>query len=121
MHRQLSIKANDQQEFFKRLIKFLSGYYELTSALDNELLLHLCEVAIDGEVKITAANRKSLLAILSVKNTHLSNSFARLKEKGLVNGEQGRYKLNNLLVWKDLDESIANDDLRLTLKFIKQL
>lgn len=121
MHRQLSIKANDQQEFFKRLIKFLSGYFELTSALDNELLLHLCEIAIDGEVSITPANRKSLLSILSVKNTHLSNSFARLREKGLLTGEQGNYKLNALLIWKNLDEAIANDDLKLTIKFIKQL
>jgi hypothetical protein len=120
MHRVLSIKANDPQEFFKRLIKFLSGYYELTSALDNDLLLHLCEVAIDGEAIISPGNRKALLSILDVKNTHLSNSFTRLREKGLITGEQGKYKLNPILVWKNLDESIANDDLRLTLKFIKQ-
>jgi len=121
MHRVLSIKANNQQEFFKRLIKFLSGYYELTSALDNDLLLHLCEVANDGEVTITPGNRKALLSILAVKNTHLSNSFARLKEKGLITGEQGKYKLSPLLVWKNLDEAIENNDLKLTIKFIKQL
>lgn len=120
MHKQLSLKANTQQEFFKRLVKFISGYYELTSALDNELLLHLCEVAEDGEIIITPANRKSLLAILSVKNTHLSNSFTRLREKGLITGEQGKYKLTPLLNWKNLDEAIANNDLRLTIKFIKQ-
>jgi len=120
MHKQLSIKANDQQEFFKKLIRFLSGYYELTSALDNNLLLHLCEVAEDGKVILTAANRKVLLNILSVKNTHLSNSFSRLKEKGLIQGEQGRYILNPIFIWKNLEEAIANENLKLTIKFIKQ-
>lgn len=119
MNRQITIKANNPKEFFTALIKFVGSFYELSISLDKELLIELAGLSQDGSVMIDPTTRKKLLLDLNVKNTHLSNSFKRLKDKGLLTGKQGKYELNPIMVWRNLEDAIQNDDLKLTIKFIK--
>jgi predicted transcriptional regulator len=120
MNRQVTIKASNTREFFTSLVKFLASFYDLTVSLDKELIACLCNLADEsGSVVVNPIQRKKLLVELEVKNSHLSNSIKRLRDKGLISGEQGKYQLSSILIWKGLEDALTNDDLRLTIKFIK--
>lgn len=119
-----STKSTD--EFFMVFVKFISGFFELKSALDMKLLIKFCQIADynTGAVLLPAGLRKELQLELDVKNTHLSNAIARLKKSGLITGEQGRYELNPIVAWKgDIktrDELIRTKGLEFKMKFTSE-
>ena len=56
-----------------------------------------------------------------MKNSHLSNSIARLKKVSLISGEQGKYELNPMIVWKgDIktrDQLLKDRGMEFRMKF----
>jgi hypothetical protein len=98
----ISVTTKTTDEFFMIFVKYLSGFFELTSAVDIKVLIKFCQCADfnTGQVLLPAGKRKELCDELNLKSTHLSNSITRLKAKGLVIGEQGTYELNPIVAWK---------------------
>lgn len=98
----VTFSSKSSDEFFMIFVKFIGGFFDLRSALDMKVLVKLCQLADfnTGCVLLPAGLRKDLMVCLDVKNSHLSNSIARLKKANLLSGEQGKYELNPIVVWK---------------------
>lgn len=122
----VTFSSKSSDEFFMIFVKFIGGFFDLTSALDMKLLVKFCQVADfnTGLVLLPAGLRKELLEELNVKNSHLSNSIARLKKANLITGEQGKYELNPIVVWKgDIktrDQLIKDKGLEFKMKFTSE-
>lgn len=122
----VTFASKSSDEFFMIFVKFIGGFFDLKSTLDMKLLIKFCQIADfnTGVVLLPAGLRKELLLDLDVKNSHLSNSIARLKEAGLISGEQGKYELNPIVAWKgDIktrDELIRTKGLEFKMKFTSE-
>lgn len=123
IRKSVSISTRGSDEFFMVFVKFMSGFFELKSALDQKVLMRFCQMAEfnTGQVLLPAGIRKDLLEEFQIKNSHLSNSIARLKKVNLITGEQGKYQLNPIVVWKgDIktrDAIIKNKGMDFNVKF----
>lgn len=122
----VTFSSKSSDEFFMIFVKFIGGFFDLNSALDMKLLIKFCQIAdfSTGVVLLPAGLRKDLMVELDVKNSHLSNSIARLKKAALITGEQGKYELNPIVVWKgDIktrDNLIRDKGLEFKMKFTSE-
>lgn len=98
----ITVQSKSTDEFFMLFVKYLSGFFELKSAIDIKVLIKFCQLADfnTGKVLLPAGSRKELCIELKMKSPHLSNSITNLKKLGLVAGEQGTYELNPMIAWK---------------------
>jgi hypothetical protein len=98
----MTFTSKSSDEFFMIFIKFISGFFDLRSAIDMKILIKFCMMSDfnTGMVLIPAGLRKELLVEFGIENSHLSNSIARLKKANLITGEQGKYALNPIVAWK---------------------
>lgn len=133
-----TIKTNEGQEvtyektyivktkadnFYMSFIDNMAGFFELTSATSIKILTILCNMAEfnTGVVRITSEDRKEIIDILGIKNTHLSNYLKMLKDKELIYGSGGKYVINPLIFWKgelkERTELLKNNKLKINIRF----
>lgn len=119
----VTFTSKSSDEFFMIFVKFIGGFFDLTSVLDMKLLVKFCQIADfnTGVVLLPSGLRKQIMEELDVKNSHLSNSIHRLKDANLITGSQGKYELNPIVVWKgDIktrDQLIRDKGLEFKMNF----
>lgn len=111
----------NEDNFFITYLKFLSVFYELTHISDVKLIVKFCELAEfnTGKVSISTGKRKEICDELGINTSNFSKYTKRLKDKGLISGDKGEYKINPDIFWKGDKKSRAAllKDNALTLTF----
>ncbi len=94
--------AVTEDSFYMVFTKFIAPFYELNSVKAQQLLIWMCENAEfnTGIVKITPADRKRIEKEFNFGKNMIANSLRLLKQKGLVTGELGEFKINPQIFWK---------------------
>lgn len=113
------------EDFFFVFLSYLGMLYELKNALDIHVLAFMMENVQFNKniVSLTIAKRKELIAKIGVSKQNLSHSLKRLKEKGLVSGEDGDFFVNPELMWrgstKERDKLLQEKGIDVRIKFKK--
>jgi hypothetical protein len=96
-----SVKV-EQDSFFMVYVKYLSAFYSLKYMDDAKVLTKFCEICQfdTGIVYLSSALRRELETELNILSSNFSRSLKRLKEKGLITGEKGKFVINPELYWK---------------------
>lgn len=103
-------RVKTQETFFTTFIGSLQGFYNLTSLTDVKVLTRFCEIAEvnSNTVYLPSGRRKEVCEDLRISSSQLSNSLKNLKDRGLILGSHGVYKLNPVLYWKGSFEAREN-------------
>lgn len=101
------VKMKSEDEFFMLYIKYLSPFYDLKYADDIKLMAKLMEWCDfnKGEVFLTSSRRKEITEELGIHKSNISTSLKRLREKNLIYGDKGEYKINPTVAWKGSNAS----------------
>lgn len=123
----ISIKAASTEEFFMMFVKHMAPFFNLRSLVDMKVLIKFCQIAEynTGVVLLPTGLRKDICVELGINTPHLSNAIKRLKDHNLISGEQGQYKLNEVIAWKgevkERDKEIKkNYKLNFRLEYISK-
>jgi len=118
----ISVKT-ETEEFFQVYCRLIASIYELKYADDIKILIKFCEIAEfnTGKVLLPAPERKEICEQLKIQTTNMSKSIKRLRDKGLIDGEKGRYMINPSIFWKGeqkvRSQLLKENGLSVTLNF----
>jgi len=109
----VKVNMGKQDEFYMTYCSYLSSLYELTYADDIKLMVKLCEWGEfdTGDVQLTSARRQEITDTMGMHNSNISKSIKRLKEKNLIAGDKGAFKINPVIFWKG-DRAVRKDILK---------
>ncbi len=120
----VNIKIGRDETFWITYCKHIAPIYELTYADDIKIMVKFCEIAEyeSGIVHLTAGRRKEMVEQLGMQPSNVSKSLKRLKEKNLIIGDNGEYRVSHLIFWKG-DRSkrldlLRNQGLSMTFNFV---
>lgn len=90
------------EEFFQVYCRLIGSVYDLSYADDIKILIKFCEIAEfnTGKVLLPAPERKLICEQLKMQTSNMSKALRRLKDKKLIDGEQGSYMINPAIFWK---------------------
>lgn len=90
------------EEFFQVYCKFIAHLYSLHYADDIKILMKFCEIAEynTGKVLLPAPERKKMCEEMQMQTSNVSKALKRLRDKKLIDGEQGSYTINPAIFWK---------------------
>lgn len=118
----VSVKT-ETEEFFQIYCRLIASVYELKYADDIKILIKFCEIAQfnTGVVLLPAALRKKVCEEIGILTSNMSKSIKRLKDKELLTGDRGEYKINPAIFWKGEQkvraQILKDNGLALTLNF----
>ncbi len=97
-----AVKSKTKQEFFMVFLSGLNALCKLTRPSDIKILACLCDQAEynTGRVRLISDDRQKIMDKLGIKPQAFSNSLARLKKNGLLEGNRGDYEVNPQHFWK---------------------
>ena len=100
------------QELANNKINFLSKVFNklndgsLIKGKDTKTFTMMCLYAQeDGKLKVDKNLRNEFEGLLNLTTQSMTNSIARLKDSGLIEGERGIYILKPELLWKGTKKS----------------
>jgi len=117
-----SVKVN-QDGFFMIYVDYLAAFYSLKYADDKNLIIKFCQICQfdTGIVYLSSALRREIEVELNLLSSNFSRSLKRLKEKGIITGEKGKFVINPELYWKGNNNTrnqiLKDDSLKLEIEF----
>jgi DNA-binding transcriptional ArsR family regulator len=98
----VTIRIGKDEKFWMTFCRYTAPLYQLTHVDDIKIIVKFCELAEydSGVVHLTPSRRKEMVAELGMQQSNVSKSLKRLKEKSLITGEDGEYKITPTLFWK---------------------
>ena len=125
-HKIHKVILEDEDRFFMVYFNMLKTFYQIKYIKDVLLLVKLAELANynTGEVLIPTSTRQQLCEELEVSKPYISTAFKRLCDLGLLEGDKGRYKLNEAAFWKGdaktRKQALKDKGLEFKIKFTIQ-
>jgi hypothetical protein len=91
-----------EDQFYMTFVKFLSPLYDIRPERAKDLLTWMLEHAEfnTGIVQMPAAVRRQICVDLEITNNSITNYLKVLKDKKLISGEGGTFKINPQIFWK---------------------
>lgn len=119
-----AVKTQTTEEFYLTFFSFMQPHLKIKNMIDINVLTKMCMMMEydSTEVMLPTQRRKTMCEELGMESTHLSNSFKRLRELGLIQGDSGVYEINPYYVWKgrtDAREKLLREKgIEIRLKFL---
>lgn len=123
VNKSVTVSTGGGDKFFMTFIESMSSLYKISCLTDVKLLAKMCcLVDYNGyRVLIPKGVRKEVMEELGINTQTMSNSLKRLKEVGLITGDDGCYEINPNIFWKgstkERDKILKNDGLEISIKF----
>lgn len=102
-----SLKLKSGEEFYMTYLSFMQHLLRIKSMIDVHVLTKFCSMMQfnSNQVFITTGVRKAICAELNLHNSNLSAAIRRLRDLGLISGEEGTFEINPIVVWKGTTET----------------
>lgn len=119
----IEVKVGSEEKFYMAFIEHMAPMYQLTHANDIKVLLKFCEMAEyeSGVVHLSPKRRSVMVEEINMQTTNVSKSLKRLRDKGLISGDNGEYTLNPVIFWKGKRakrlEILKNKSMELVFNF----